>query len=466
MADEFVDLQDPYISDTHKVTKGNMGAPHIIEWCDPDSGDYCKLKNEVEGLNFDLSDPKIHNVDRLAKGDFVKAYPARASGKFSRVSYLQGSRDEDHAPPVGTVGFVKTKNLQILSDHHGVDAGAIISQLQHHPPDPEDIKQGPLGDCWVMATLMTMCVVDKSLVLNLFLPGATKEKYVVALPVGSDSVPVKLRLNSSLPYRNLETGEDRVGFALTSKVQWVAMLEKALVAYLVPANRARTAALPTQYHLIAHDNIIWANRPRIITLLTGYKQFDFNIKHKERVENTVPPRHETNVEKLEVCLKEVVTLVYWSMEKKRCIFLGTKTSAGPTERMLAQQQYLHIGAPAALANGETPGAGIFMSHAYAVCGIERDGRLVYIEVVNPNDIKYGRTKYGRGGMFKVHERNRRSFVELHDLLDGFGTVSHTIPPEEMDEARAAAIQAGLFSQDNALENYPLQPVPRPRNQLM
>ncbi|MEQ3656664.1 MAG: C2 family cysteine protease [Dokdonia sp.] len=94
-------------------------------------------------------------------------------------------------------------------------------------PQPEDIQQGSVGDCFLLAPLLAILRTNKQLVKDLFV-SQTEDDVVVKLYDGEMERVIKIKKTSVV------THDQKDKFALKSS--WVQLLEKAYVAFFNKGN--------------------------------------------------------------------------------------------------------------------------------------------------------------------------------------------------------------------------------------
>lgn len=109
-------------------------------------------------------------------------------------------------------------------------------------PQWQDVRQGHIGDCYLMATLAALAHASPLLLKHNIRPNADGTSYTVTLfaPQGGDSlVPVHVRVDGAFPMRAAQVayaatppGQDAQMHADGKRVLWVALYEKAFGAFL------------------------------------------------------------------------------------------------------------------------------------------------------------------------------------------------------------------------------------------
>lgn len=296
-------------------------------------------------------------------------------------------------------------------------------------PSPEHVKQGNIGDCYLMATMMTMAKEEPMSVVNMFSPSPYDAKatshavrFFDIQPIRGKTVlpasPVWVKVDKSFVAASFAADTWKAGqrYGESGSQLWPAMIEKAYAVYKNQKMRD-----------IAGGGFIMANISKVMTEVTGKPQTmeevgpDLEISGIVKLSNETQENFEKRKTRESKAIKKKNALRTIAIFKK-----GGMTFVGTGGEDKIRKSKGGSSAAGKGAAGESKIEGLASGHAYAVLGLEKEGNVLYVKVRNPWG-EYGRGKYKDGNYSIVEGKEGAvSYIEFKDFLRSFSKLHHSL----------------------------------------
>ena len=196
-------------------------------------------------------------MDSLQTGLLVVPKPGTGTENGKKVHFVDavGKSPEITLSPGDEAAIKKLNGEKLFIDKSD-------TPLFTFPPDPDDITQGGLGDCYMLATLMAVARQDPMLILNSMCENEDPEthKKTVTVRFFNDlNEPVYVTVDKSVPATNMSSFPDSPSISEPYSMGelWVKIIEKAYTASGLHKNRlaqAEKGTLKSSYHDIKGGN--------------------------------------------------------------------------------------------------------------------------------------------------------------------------------------------------------------------
>jgi Domain of unknown function (DUF4157)/Calpain family cysteine protease len=372
-------------------------------------------QRKLSDLSKEKLDTSTYTISKETKVEFASDTLVQLNGKAGRIiifstqkqgnhhwvsqDYIEHQEQKGYRFKYDDTTYWATQDSFTTEQAGGtyVDKTNIPLWTKQSPPSIEHIKQGSLGDCYLLATLASIMLKDPGFPMKMIKDNQDGTVTVKLFDVQKASTPPGFTAREKYVKVNKSVPEEKGEALYAQEHLWVQMIEKAYAAGGFTGNLLRT---PSSTSEPQYKDIGSGNAQHAFRVLLGQ---DATYKGLSKVTD--------NDEKKDKLFLRIQT----ALEDKKPITLGTKKFGDlPTHK----QSKATMGAGLA---GEDILENVVLQHAYSVIRTEADKFSRYLIVRNPWGGGGGETV--RKGSQEKEDKKGEIRISLGNLTSYFDTMT-------------------------------------------
>jgi Domain of unknown function (DUF4157)/Calpain family cysteine protease len=372
-------------------------------------------QRKLSDLSKEKLDTSTYTISKETKVEFASDTLVQLNGQAGRIiifstqkqgnhhwvsqDYIEHQEQKGYRFKYGDTTYWATQDSFTTEQAGGtyVDKTNIPLWTKQSPPSIEHIKQGSLGDCYLLATLASIMLKDLGFPMKMIKDNQDGTVTVKLFDVQKASTPPGFTAREKYVKVNKSVPEEKGEALYAQEHLWVQMIEKAYAAGGFTGNLLRT---PSSTSEPQYKDIGSGNAQHAFRVLLGQ---DATYKGLSKVTD--------NDEKKDKLFLRIQT----ALEDKKPITLGTKKFGDlPTHK----QSKATMGAGLA---GEDILENVVLQHAYSVIRTEADKFSRYLIVRNPWGGGGGETV--RKGSQEKEDKKGEIRISLGNLTSYFDTMT-------------------------------------------